>query len=92
VSLALFEDTYVDPQTGRFANGNLADYLLPVNADIAGSTCPNLYVLTALTLLVNEFTRVDTLLTYHRTWETGVGFGHEGRRIQPFIVLFHLSS
>ena len=31
---------------------------------------------------------MDTLLTYHRTWETGVGFGHEGRQIQPFIICF----
>jgi len=36
--------------------------------------------------------QVDTLFTYHRTWETGVGNGHEGRRIQPFIIFQHLSS
>jgi SH3 domain-containing YSC84-like protein 1 len=33
---------------------------------------------------------MDTLLTYHRTWETGVGYGHEGHRIQPFIIFQHL--
>src|SRR5262249_16092746 len=35
--------------------------------------------------------QVDTLFTYHRTWETGVGYGHEGHRIQPFIIFQHLS-
>jgi xanthine dehydrogenase YagR molybdenum-binding subunit len=34
VSLALHEDTYVDERTGRIANANLADYRVPVNADI----------------------------------------------------------
>ncbi|HZU32066.1 MAG TPA: xanthine dehydrogenase family protein molybdopterin-binding subunit, partial [Candidatus Angelobacter sp.] len=34
VSLALFEDTHMDPRLGRFTNANLADYLVPVNADI----------------------------------------------------------
>jgi xanthine dehydrogenase YagR molybdenum-binding subunit len=33
-SLALHEDTYVDEQTGRIANANLADYRVPVNLDI----------------------------------------------------------
>jgi lipid-binding SYLF domain-containing protein len=35
--------------------------------------------------------KVDTWLTYHRTWETGVGHGHEGRHIQPFILFLHLT-
>jgi hypothetical protein len=51
----------------------------------------NLYQ-PALTLLAGKPGWVDTLFTYHRTWETGVGFGYEGRRIQPFIVLFCVSS
>ena len=34
ISLALHEDTYVDERTGRIANANLADYHVPVNADI----------------------------------------------------------
>ena len=34
VSLALFEDTHMDPKLGRFTNANLAEYLVPVNADI----------------------------------------------------------
>src|SRR5437588_3518725 len=34
ISLALHENTYVDAGTGRIVNANLADYLVPVNADI----------------------------------------------------------
>jgi xanthine dehydrogenase YagR molybdenum-binding subunit len=34
VSLALHENSSVDTATGRIANANLADYLVPVNADI----------------------------------------------------------
>lgn len=34
VSLALHEDTHVDPRDGRIVNANLADYRVPVNADI----------------------------------------------------------
>jgi xanthine dehydrogenase YagR molybdenum-binding subunit len=34
VSLALHEDTYVDQRSGRVANANLAEYRVPVNADI----------------------------------------------------------
>jgi xanthine dehydrogenase YagR molybdenum-binding subunit len=34
ISLALFEDTHVDSRNGRIMNGNLADYHVPVNADI----------------------------------------------------------
>ena len=32
--MALLEETKLDPHTGRIMNANLADYLLPVNADI----------------------------------------------------------
>ncbi|MEV4754749.1 xanthine dehydrogenase family protein molybdopterin-binding subunit [Micromonospora sp. NPDC049559] len=31
---ALLEGSHVEPETGRIANANLADYLLPVNADV----------------------------------------------------------
>lgn len=31
---ALLEGTRLEPDTGRFANGNFADYLVPVNADV----------------------------------------------------------
>ncbi|MBS0419456.1 MAG: xanthine dehydrogenase family protein molybdopterin-binding subunit [Proteobacteria bacterium] len=34
ISAALHEATEIDPKTARYANGNLADYLVPVNADI----------------------------------------------------------
>ncbi|HWD97730.1 MAG TPA: xanthine dehydrogenase family protein molybdopterin-binding subunit, partial [Bryobacteraceae bacterium] len=34
VSLALFEDTHLDPRTGRAVNNNLAEYHVPVNLDI----------------------------------------------------------
>lgn len=34
VSMALFEESLLDPRWGRFVNGNLADYHVPVNADI----------------------------------------------------------
>jgi xanthine dehydrogenase YagR molybdenum-binding subunit len=34
VSMALFEKAEYDPQTGRVVNGNLAEYHVPVNADI----------------------------------------------------------
>jgi hypothetical protein len=30
----LHEATEIDPQRARYVNGNLADYLVPVNADI----------------------------------------------------------
>ena len=33
IGLALHEDTHVDPRNGRITNGNLAEYLVPVNAD-----------------------------------------------------------
>jgi xanthine dehydrogenase YagR molybdenum-binding subunit len=32
--LALHEDTYIDQSSGRIANANLAEYRVPVNADI----------------------------------------------------------
>ena len=34
VSQALFEESVLDQRYGRFVNGNLADYHVPVNADI----------------------------------------------------------
>ena len=34
VSLALLEDTHIDPRDGRPVNNNLAEYHVPVNADI----------------------------------------------------------
>ena len=34
VGLALMEETWRDPRNGRFVNANLADYHVPVNADI----------------------------------------------------------
>ncbi len=34
ISLALYEDTHVDWRYGRITNANLADYHVPVNADI----------------------------------------------------------
>jgi len=34
VGQALFEDAHLETDTGRIANANLADYLVPVNADI----------------------------------------------------------
>ncbi len=34
-SMALMEEAILDPRTGRIANANLADYHVPVNADIA---------------------------------------------------------
>ncbi len=34
IGMALLEETVTDPGTGRIANPNLGDYLVPVNADI----------------------------------------------------------
>jgi xanthine dehydrogenase YagR molybdenum-binding subunit len=34
LSSALFEATELDPGTARYVNRNLADYLVPVNADV----------------------------------------------------------
>jgi xanthine dehydrogenase YagR molybdenum-binding subunit len=34
IGMALFEDTRLDPRFGRVVNANLAEYLMPVNADI----------------------------------------------------------
>jgi xanthine dehydrogenase YagR molybdenum-binding subunit len=34
IGMALLEETRVDPETGRIVNANIADYLMPVNADI----------------------------------------------------------
>ncbi len=34
IGMALMEQTVVDARTGRVVNGNLAEYLVPVNADV----------------------------------------------------------
>jgi xanthine dehydrogenase YagR molybdenum-binding subunit len=34
ISAALLEATQIDPKTARYVNDNLADYLIPVNADV----------------------------------------------------------
>jgi xanthine dehydrogenase YagR molybdenum-binding subunit len=34
VGMALLEESLLDPATGRYVNGNLAEYHVPVNADI----------------------------------------------------------
>jgi xanthine dehydrogenase YagR molybdenum-binding subunit len=34
IGMALLEETRIDPATGRIVNANLADYLVPVNADV----------------------------------------------------------
>jgi xanthine dehydrogenase YagR molybdenum-binding subunit len=34
MGMALLEETRVDPETGRIVNANIADYLMPVNADV----------------------------------------------------------
>ena len=34
VSQALFEETHIDPRSGRYVNADLAEYHVPVNADI----------------------------------------------------------
>jgi xanthine dehydrogenase YagR molybdenum-binding subunit len=34
IGMALLEETITDAETGRIANANLADYLVPVNADV----------------------------------------------------------
>jgi hypothetical protein len=47
-------------------------------------TCTYPLVRQGRRLLAGKCGQMDTLLTYHRTWETGVGHGHEGRRFQPF--------
>jgi xanthine dehydrogenase YagR molybdenum-binding subunit len=36
IGLALLEETVIDPRYGRAVNGNLAEYHVPVNADIQG--------------------------------------------------------
>jgi xanthine dehydrogenase YagR molybdenum-binding subunit len=34
LGMALFEETHVDAETGRIVNATIADYLVPVNADV----------------------------------------------------------
>jgi xanthine dehydrogenase YagR molybdenum-binding subunit len=36
IGLALFEETVIDKRNGRAVNGNLAEYHVPVNADVQG--------------------------------------------------------
>jgi xanthine dehydrogenase YagR molybdenum-binding subunit len=38
LGMALLEETHVDGETGRIVNANVADYLLPVNADVPDIT------------------------------------------------------
>ncbi len=37
LGMALLEETHVDAETGRIVNANIAEYLVPVNADVPGS-------------------------------------------------------
>jgi xanthine dehydrogenase YagR molybdenum-binding subunit len=34
IGMALLEETLVDGETGRIVNSNVAEYLMPVNADV----------------------------------------------------------
>jgi xanthine dehydrogenase YagR molybdenum-binding subunit len=34
IGMALLEETYIDPNLGRYVNANLEDYHVPVNADV----------------------------------------------------------
>ena len=34
IGMALLEETHVDAETGRIVNSNVAEYLMPVNADV----------------------------------------------------------
>ena len=34
IGMAMFEETLVDDETGRVANGNISEYIVPVNADV----------------------------------------------------------
>lgn len=34
IGMALLEETMIDPDTGRIVNANVAEYLMPVNADV----------------------------------------------------------
>jgi xanthine dehydrogenase YagR molybdenum-binding subunit len=34
IGMALLEETLVDAETGRIVNSNVAEYLMPVNADV----------------------------------------------------------
>ena len=36
LGMALLEETHVDGETGRIVNANIAEYLVPVNADVPG--------------------------------------------------------
>ena len=39
IGMALMEDTLMDPRTGRIMNADLAEYHVPVNADIPPIRC-----------------------------------------------------
>ena len=34
IGMALLEETHIDPRTGRYVNADLAEYHVPVNADV----------------------------------------------------------
>lgn len=34
IGMALLEETHIDPHSGRYVNAGLAEYHLPVNADV----------------------------------------------------------
>jgi xanthine dehydrogenase YagR molybdenum-binding subunit len=34
IGMAMLEETHIDPHTGRYVNAELAEYLVPVNADV----------------------------------------------------------
>jgi xanthine dehydrogenase YagR molybdenum-binding subunit len=34
IGMALLEETHIDPRTGRYVNADLAEYQVPVNADV----------------------------------------------------------
>ena len=40
LGMALLEETHVDAETGRMVNANIADYLVPVNADVPEPSRP----------------------------------------------------
>ena len=39
IGMALLEETYLDPSTGRIANDSLGEYLVPVNPDVPDIDC-----------------------------------------------------
>src|SRR5215472_19159510 len=83
------------PELGQGSEVVLSDRLLRENehhyVHRTLSTCPVWHVPSAPQLLACSQSHMDTCRTYHRTWETGVGYGHEGHRIQPLKIFQHLS-